>query len=278
MAKLNDLFARRRANRKIINFIDLKSPIPYFGGKRWLAERIVALIPPHVTYVEPFAGGAQVLFRKLPSKVEVLNDLDGELINFYRVAQAHAEELSRYASHMVPSRSWFKQLLAADTAQLTDVQRAARYLYIQRLAFGAKVRGQSIALGIAAKPRFDPRAIPAILAQAADRLEHVQLENLPYTKLFERYDRPTTFFYIDPPFFSTRFYKHNFEVADFVTLARLLLNLQGKFIMSLNDVPEVRKLFQDFQIEGVPVRYTNRSLMKRNGREQDASELLIRNC
>ena len=72
-------------------------PVPYIGGKHCLAKTIIKLFPKHTTYVEPFAGGAQVLFSKEPSRVEVLNDLDGDIVNLFRVCQAHHEELMEKA-------------------------------------------------------------------------------------------------------------------------------------------------------------------------------------
>ena len=76
-------------------------PLPYIGGKRAIADRIIAIFPKHTAYVEPFAGGAQVFFHKAPSKVEVLNDLDGEMVNFFRVCQQHYEELLRYSRFLI---------------------------------------------------------------------------------------------------------------------------------------------------------------------------------
>src|ERR1700679_3642080 len=105
-------------------------PLPYIGGKRAIANEIIAIFPEHTTYVEAFAGGAQVLFRKEPSKVEVLNDLDGEIVNFFRVCQQHYEELLRYFRFVVVSREWFDQLKSANPDPLPDIQRAARYLYL----------------------------------------------------------------------------------------------------------------------------------------------------
>src|SRR5580704_7576120 len=96
-------------------------PLPYIGGKRALANQIIAIFPKHTTYVEPFAGGAQVFFRKEPSKVEVLNDLDHELVNFFRVCQQHYEELVRYLKFTVTSRPWFELLATTDPAKLTDI-------------------------------------------------------------------------------------------------------------------------------------------------------------
>ena len=88
----------------------MHGPLSYIGGKNRLAKRIIAIFPKHTTYVEAFAGGAQVFFRKEPSEVEVLNDLDGEIVNFYRVCQQHHEELLRYFRFVVVSREWFDLL------------------------------------------------------------------------------------------------------------------------------------------------------------------------
>src|ERR1035441_929684 len=103
-------------------------PLSYIGGKNRLANLIISQIPPHKTYVEPFAGGAQVFFHKPPSKVEILNDLSDDIVNFFRICQSHAPELIRYVQHMVAARSWFALLQKMDPEVLTDIQRAARLL------------------------------------------------------------------------------------------------------------------------------------------------------
>ena len=107
----------------------MRAPLSYIGGKNRLAKRVISIFPKHTTYVEAFAGGAQVFFRKEPSKVEVLNDLDGEIVNFYRVCQQHYEELLRYLRFALVSREWFDLLKKTDPATLTDIQRAARPAY-----------------------------------------------------------------------------------------------------------------------------------------------------
>jgi DNA adenine methylase len=101
----------------------MQGPLSYIGGKSRIANQIISLIPEHKTYVEAFAGGAQVLFRKEPSVVEVLNDLDGELVNFYRVCQSHHEELMRYLKFTLLSRRWYEHLLKVQPDSLTDIQR-----------------------------------------------------------------------------------------------------------------------------------------------------------
>src|SRR5438270_9521145 len=117
----------------------MAGPLSYIGGKNRLAKRLLEIFPEHTTYVEAFAGGAQVFFHKEPSKVEVLNDLDGEIVNFYRVCQLHYEELLRYFRFAVVSREWFDLLKSTDPRTLTDVQRAARYFYLLKGSFASLV-------------------------------------------------------------------------------------------------------------------------------------------
>ena len=101
-------------------------PLSYIGGKRTLAKQVIEILPVRTTYVEPFAGGAHVFFHKEPSKVEVLNDLDGEIVNFFRVCQQHYQEFLRYCRFLLVSRGWYDLIKSADPAGLTDIQRAAR--------------------------------------------------------------------------------------------------------------------------------------------------------
>ena len=115
----------------------MKGPLAYIGGKNRLARQIIEKFPEHTTYVEAFAGGAQVFFHKEPSKVEVLNDLDGEVVNFFRVCQRHHEELVRYLRFVVVSRKWFTLLQAENPETLTDIQRAARFFTCRRIRLRA---------------------------------------------------------------------------------------------------------------------------------------------
>ncbi len=247
-------------------------PISYIGGKRALAKKIIAMFPEHTTYVEAFAGGAQVFFQKPPSRVEVLNDLDGEILNLLRVCQAHHEELLRHFRFVVVSRKWFELQKATDPATLTDIQRAARYLYILKRSFASLVRHPNYHYHVVQPPGFNLERLPQLIENAHKRLERVQLECLPYEEILRRYDRPTTFFYLDPAYYGRRLYRYNFELADFEALAARLRTLRGKFLLSLNDVPEVRAIFRRFHIEGVRLSYT---AQKVSGRRY--SEVFIMN-
>jgi len=250
----------------------MHGPTTQVGGKNRLAKTIIALFPFHRCYVEPFAGGAQVFFHKPPSKVEVLNDLDGELINFFRVCQSHPDELIRCLRYHLASRRWFDLLKNTQVQGLTDIQRAVRFFYIRRISFGGRVIKPTFGYSLAARPRFRPVRIPEIIARAHQRLQDVQIECLPFQQILKRYDSTQTLFYLDPPYWNLPYYHHNFTEEDFIELAALLARLKGKFILSLNDTPEVRELFQAFRIATVELPYSCSRLKRRH-----QQELLITN-
>jgi DNA adenine methylase len=242
-------------------------PLSYIGGKNRLAKQVIEIFPKHTTYVEAFAGGAQVFFHKEPSKVEVLNDLDGEIVNFFRICQAHHEELIRYFRFALVSRKWFDLLKAIDPATLTDIQRAARYLYLLKNCFASLVRNPNYHRNVVQPPGFNLERLPELIENAHKRLERVQIECDSYDEILTRFDRPTTLFYLDPPYFGRKLYRYNFTTADFEKLAELLGKLRGKFVLSLNDVPEVRALFRRFYIRQVELHYTSQKHAGRRYRE-----------
>ncbi len=250
----------------------MHGPFSYIGGKRALANQIIAVFPEHKTYVEPFAGGAQVFFHKAPSKVEVLNDLDHEIVNFYRVCQEHYEELVRYVRFALVSRAWFDLLQLTDPKTLTDIQRAARHLYLSKNCYAGLVRHRNYSLRVDEPPGFNPERIPSLIEETHHRLARVQIECLPYEEILVRYDRPTTLFYLDPPYYDRKLYRYNLEREEFGTIAERLSKLKGKFVLSLNDVPEVRSLFKTFRIKGIETAYTAQKVAGRR-----YQELLITN-
>ena len=249
-----------------------RGPITVVGGKSRLAKIIIDCFPSHTCYVEAFAGGAQVFFHKQPSKVEVLNDLDGELVNFYRVCQSHADELVRCLRYHLTARRWYDLLIQTDPSTLTDIQRAVRYFYIRKTSFGGRVLKPTFGYCLTGQPRFRPARIPDIIAAAHQRLQNVQVESLPYQQIIKRYDSGQTLFYFDPPYWGLPYYNFNFTESDFSEFARLLRGLDGQFVLSLNDTPEVRKLFHGFHIAKVELAY---SCARHNRKHQ--SELLITN-
>ncbi|MGA1982961.1 MAG: DNA adenine methylase [Acidobacteriaceae bacterium] len=250
----------------------MRGPLSYIGGKTRLAKQIIEMLPAHKTYVEVFSGGAQVLFHKEPSEVEVLNDLDGEIVNFFRVCQQHPDELIRYLKYMLVSRTWFELLKVTNPASLTDIQRAARHLYLLKNNYGSMVVKQNYHLHVVQPPGFNLDALPESIAETHKRLARVQIECLPYEKVLKHFDRTETLFYLDPPYFGRNLYRYNLSADDFAKMAERLASLRGKFILSLNDLPEVRKIFHRFKIQGIKLAY---SAQPSSGRRY--SEVLITN-
>lgn len=221
-----------------------------------MAKTLVALFPPHVTFCEVFLGGGQVLFRKAPSKVEVVNDLDGEVVNFFRCAQQHPEELIRYLKFVLVSRRWFEVFNEQNPGSITDIQRAARFFYLQKNCYAALVHGRHYAAKVVSAPGFNPNRLPQILEDVHRRLARVQIESLPFQDFIPRFDRPTTLFFCDPPYWRRKLYNFNFSDEDYQTLAGLLQSIKGKFVLTVDDVPELRQLFNRSKITEIEIPYT----------------------
>lgn len=252
----------------------IKSPLSgWIGGKFQLSKKIVVMIPEHQCYIEPFAGAAWVYFRKEKSQVEVLNDINLEIVTLYRVIQHHLEEFLRYFKWVLVSRDEFERLLKVDASTLTDIQRAARFFYLQKSAFSGRIDHPSFGYATTRPPRLNLMRIEEDLSAAHLRLFDVFIENLNYAELIKRYDRPHSFFYIDPPYWGCEddYGKNIFEQDDFERLSTQLQNIDGKFLLSLNDTPEIREIFSSFIMDDVTVTYT---CSKKHGK---FGELLIRN-
>lgn len=239
----------------------------WVGGKSRLAKEIVARIPQHACYVEPFAGGAWVLFRKEPSKIEVINDINTELTTLYRVVRNHLEEFIRHFRWCLVGRDEFQRMLDTPPEVLTDIQRACRFYYVQKVSFGG--RGRNFGYSLTQPPRLNLLRIEEDLSAAHMRLARVTIECLPYTDVFRRYDRPETFFYVDPPYLGCEddYGKGIWARDDFERLADILANLKGRFLLSLGDKPEIRRIFKAFSIEGVKTTYSTNNKTATPARE-----------
>lgn len=235
-----------------------KSPLAWLGGKRQLADRIVQRMPAHETYCEVFAGAAWVLFRKPPSRVEIVNDINLDLITLYRCVKHHLAELVAQFRWMLVARDEFDVFMRTPADTLTDIQRAARFYYLSKSAFGAKVRGPTFGIAASGQPRLNLLRLEEDLSEAHLRLARVWIEHKPYADVIKRFDRAGTLFYVDPPYWGCEgdYGAELFSRADFQCLADLLAGVRGQFILSLNDVPEVREIFRGFSIESVQTRYS----------------------
>lgn len=244
--------------------------IPWIGGKRRLADRLIPQFPPHECYVEVFAGGAALYFMRPPAPVEVINDVNGELVNLYRVVKNHLEEFVRQFKWALSSRDVFKWLQDTRPETLTDIQRAARFFYLQQQAFGGKVSGQTWGTATTA-PAINLLRIEENLSAAHLRLAQAYIENLDWAKCMERYDRPHTFFYLDPPYWETEGYGVDFGLDQYEKMAVMLRRLKGRAIVSLNDHPDIRRIFAGFYIETADIQYC----VGGGGKSVDRTEVII---
>jgi len=251
----------------------MNSPLSYIGGKSKLSKIIVGMMPDHKSYCEAFAGALWVFFKKEPSHYAVVNDLDANLVALYRVLQNHYEEFLKQFKWLLSSHEWWedwnRQLKAGG---LTDIQKAARYYYIQRLSFGGRVKGRTWGACIDSMPRINLLRMEEEISMVHLRLSRVTIENMDWKTFVGRYDRPGTLFYLDPPYFKCPFYNHNlYKLSEYEEMSDVLSKIRGKFILSINDLPEMRKCFESFKIERVSVGYST-------GRTRSVGkELIIRN-
>lgn len=233
---------------------------PYIGGKRNLARRICGLIDAtdHDVYAEAFVGGGGVFFRRQRRpRAEIINDWSADIANVFRCMRAHPGALCDLIALQLHSRADFDLALRQDPTQLTDLQRAARFVFVQKAAFGGKVSGRNFGMSKDRPSRFRATEVGEDLIAAARRLEAVSIEQLPWSEFIARYDRPGTLFYLDPPYFGCEddYGVDMFGREEFGAMAEQLAGIKGRFILSLNDRPQVREIFARFSIEGVGTHY-----------------------
>ncbi|MCE5322155.1 DNA adenine methylase [bacterium] len=221
----------------------LHSPIQWFGGKQLLAKKLLALIPEHHTYVEPFGGGGSLLLTKDPSPVEVYNDLDGDLVNFFRVLRDPAQFADFY------QRAWLSPYSREEYSFCKDhlndnpdpIERARRFFVLARFSFSG-VLGNAFGLGVTSSSRGMAEKASAyknvlcMLPLISERLSRVEIECYDFRRILKIYDTPETFFYLDPPYVpSTRkggSYRCEMTEEDHRDLVELLRHVTGKVMLS----------------------------------------------
>lgn len=227
-----------------------KPAITWPGGKSRLLNEILPHIPEHKTYVEPFAGGLAVLLAKTRSPHEVLNDLNGELVNFYRCVRFHHDVLLTELEFVLNSRQEFFDFRAQPG--LTDLQRAARWFFRNRTCFGGSNMDSfgSCASGGGAQNSRAAR-LEAIRALNL-RLDRVSIENLDWQRCLELYDRPYTFFFIDSPYTECDAGMYAaWTNTDVQRLRDRVGQLRGSWMVTLNDTPAIRSIFEGCQVRSV---------------------------
>lgn len=253
----------------------MNSFMSWIGGKKALRDEILIRFPiEYSRYIEVFGGGGWILFHKPPKNdFEVYNDFNPNLANLFRCVRDHPEELIARLEFTLNSREDFKHIrneLKIRT-DLPDIQRAAYFYQLIR---------QSYASGLdsfGAQPHSMWANFPLIRA-ACERLQKVVVENKDFEQLIRQYDRPDSFFYCDPPYYATEDYYEDvgFTAADHQRLADTLLKIQGTFLLSYNDCPEIRALYDR---SGIVIEGTSRlsNIAQRYEGGKQYAELIIAN-
>ena len=226
----------------------MKSPIPWIGGKSQLKKIIIDSFPEDKSYsrfIDVFGGGGSILFAKdKHADLEVYNDANSNLVNFFRCLKYHRQELQREIRYYLNSREMFLDCRQnIDMSGFTDIQRAAMFYVLIKISFGADIRSFGCNKN---------RLITDNFEDIEKRLDGVVIEDKDFENLIKVYDRKTALFYCDPPYHKTeRHYTVKFTEEDHNRLCKALHNIQGKFVLSYNDDDFVRELYKDFNITAV---------------------------
>lgn len=228
----------------------------WIGGKKALRGLIVSLMPARCErYIEVFGGGGWVLFHKKPCGFEVYNDRNSLLANLYRCVRDRHGELTEALRYTLNSREDFEMIQSAlaEGSAMSDVKKAACFYQLIRHSYASGLKS------FAGQPH-DMRANFPLIEQAHRRLAEVVIENRDFERLIRRYDRPESFFYLDPPYYETEGYYRNigeggFTAEDHRRLRDTLAGIEGRFLLSYNDHPFVRELYS---FSGIRVKEASR--------------------
>lgn len=257
----------------------MNSPFAWPGGKRALKKTLLGLIPEHDIYAEVFAGSAKLLFAKEPSRHEVMNDLNGDVINFFRVAKHRPAELAEMFELECVHSGRFRELRGRTSASIAEpeLDRALRFAYLVWYSFGAKGEHFASMTAQSPKPSRSLRRVRELLQETAGRLAKVLIEQRDFAEILRRYDSKRTFFYLDPPYVAFQANGRYEPLAKErrAEMFEALSSLSGRFLMSFDDHPEVRRLARQygFQTRKVGVVYTLSGTAPRKA----SPELLIAN-
>lgn len=217
----------------------MKAILNYPGAKWGMAQTISSLLPKHRSYLEPFFGSGAVLFNKTPSAIETVNDIDGDIVNFFRVLKKYPEELSKEISLTPYAREIFDD--AHENRGETPFDKAVRFAIRSRMGHGFKTYQKTgFKIDVFARERsycVDAwNAMPSLLLEAAARLKLVQIENRPAIELIERFNYDNVLIYADPPYLLTtrggKQYRCEMSDQDHVELLDRLKASKAKVILS----------------------------------------------
>lgn len=223
----------------------MKTPITYYGGKQTMLKHIIPLIPNHQQYTEAFCGGAAVLFAKHPVEAEIINDLNGDLVNFYWMAKVyypelkveidktlHSRDMHTHAAHILNYHQFF-----------TPVQRAWAVWTLSKMSFASMLDGAFGYDFSGGMPKKVNNAKDEFTEQLCRRLENVTIENRDALEVIACYDSPAAFHFVDPPYVNSDcgHYEGSFNEQNMEDLLKLLETVKGKFILTMFPLPMIEK-------------------------------------
>lgn len=248
-----------------------------------MLRHIMAILPPHRTYVEPFAGGATIFWNKRPSEVEVLNDLNGEVANFYQMLKSNPERLSRMIDATPHSRSAYEAARAVYKHPdfFGPLRRAWAFWILCEQSFASKTAhgwGCGIETSAASEYESQKSKFVARASAYAERLSNTQIEKIDALRCILKYDTPNTFFYIDPPYVGTNCgdYSH-YRASNYEALIQLISKMRGLFLLSSF---ENEAALEAAEKHGWKVKKVERSLSAGTGRSvkrKRSTEILVFN-
>ena len=235
----------------------MKSPIKWIGGKTKYAPKLVQLFPIHKGFVECFGGSLAVLFEKPKSRWEVVNDIDSDLVNFWRVVKNNHEEFIKSFEYEIVSREVFNDYRDKYLHKnyKDDLERAHIFYYIVKAGFGSRMVSPTFGTG-RDRNRLRIEDVEKDIKTAHRRIRSVTIENDSYERVMRRYDGKDTFFFLDPPYRGTYDYGNGFTDDDYIRFGDICKDLKGKFMITINDDEFIRDIFKDFTVIDSSVFYS----------------------
>lgn len=263
----------------------LNSPIKWVGGKRNLRKLLASIMPEHFQYVEVFGGAGWVLLEKEPAKLEIFNDINGDLINFYKVVQDKdkCQLLIDSLNLTLKSRQLFEEwdnLKPHELEQLNNIERATRFYFMLKMAFGGRINRKKNTFCISndGRKQINYDKIPKEFWELHNRIQNVFIERESFEYILKKYDRKDgdVVFYLDPPYLETteNDYGMTFDINSYKKLKESLDKVNGKWILTCNDKPQLRELFNEYYIQDNEVHW---SICAKSEDMKKNSELIITN-
>jgi len=256
----------------------IHSVISRQGGKSRLVKSIIPLFPEHKMYAEVFGGASWILLNKQESLIEIYNDIEGNIVNLFRVIRDFPGEFINRLRYDIISRETFDLYKKIDLQNLDPFDRAVKYYYIHCNSFSSDM-STFIKRDRLTNPNRIISRMPKLLLEFSKRMINVVIENLDFREFFKKYNGEEWLFYLDPPYYGVEGYAEPFTDNEHNDLAKILHeDFKGRFILSYNDVPEIRKLYSKFNTITLDVIYqaANRPKVNQNLSEKK-SELVITN-